>query len=247
MTGRAARTTSARPALRWARRSASRAAQSGRTRLTVAFGGPARTRVIVVLACVLALASADAATVGASAIALRQSLHINNGDIGLLVAVTSLVGAVASVPFGMVADRLRRTWTLGVVVLFWGVAMLLSATASTFGGLLFWRLWLGVVTAAAGPVVASLVGDYFPSGERGKIYSYILTGELLGAGVGFTITGDVAALSWQAAFVMLALVAFPLAVALFRLPEPVRGGAGALVPEAPGRDDTADGGAPAGD
>jgi MFS family permease len=203
--------------------------------------------VIVVLACVLALASADAATVGASAIALRQSLHINNGDIGLLVAVTSLVGAVASVPFGMMADRLRRTWTLGVVVLLWGVAMLLSATASTFGGLLFWRLWLGVVTAAAGPVVASLVGDYFPSGERGKIYSYILTGELLGAGVGFTFTGDVAALSWQAAFVMLALVAFPLAVALFRLPEPVRGGAGALAAEAPGPAHTDVAGVPAGD
>lgn len=198
---------------------------------------------IVVLACVLALSSADAATVGASATALRQSLHISNGDIGLLVAVTALVGAVASVPFGMLADRLRRTWTLGAVVTLWGVAMLLSATASTFGGLLFWRLWLGVVTAAAGPVTASLVGDYFPGDERGKIYSYILTGELLGAGVGFTFTGDVAALSWQAAFVMLALVAFPLAVALFRLPEPVRGGAGALVPEMPSPDGSAGGGA----
>lgn len=231
--GRSVRGKPAHPALRWATRSASRAARSGRTRLTVVFGGPTRARVIVVLASVLALASADAATVGASATALRQSLHISNGDIGLLVAVTSLVGAVGSIPFGMLADRVRRTRTLGVVVIFWGVAMLLSATAGTFGGLLFWRLWLGLVTAAAGPVVASLVGDYFPGNERGKIYSYILTGELLGAGVGFTFTGDVAAISWQAAFVMLALVAFPLAVALFRLPEPVRGGSGALAPEAP--------------
>lgn len=194
------------------------------------FGGPARTRVIVVLACVLALASADAATVGASAIELVHGLHINNADVGLLVAVSSLVGAVASIPFGMLADRVRRTWTLSFAVALWGVAMLLSATARSFGGLLFWRLWLGVVTAAAGPAVASLVGDYFPSGERGKIYSYILTGELVGAGAGFAITGDVAALSWRAAFVILALAAFPLAWLLFRLPEPVRGGAGVLTP-----------------
>jgi len=207
-----------------------RAASSGRQRLTVLLGGPERTRVIVVLACVLALASADAATVGASATALRQSLHIDNADIGLLVAVSSLVGAVASVPFGMLADRIRRTTTLSVAVSFWGVAMLLSATSTTFGGLLFWRLWLGVVTAAAGPAVASLVGDYFPSFERGKIYSYILTGELVGAGFGFAVTGDISALSWRAAFVILALVAFPLSWFLFHLPEPVRGGTATLVP-----------------
>jgi MFS family permease len=208
-----------------------RTASAGRRRLTVVLGGPARTRVIVVLACLLALASADVATVGASATALRQSLHIDNTDIGLLVAVNSLVGAVASIPFGMLADRVRRTWTLAFAVVLWGAAMLLSATATTFGGLLFWRLWLGVVTAAAGPAVASLVGDYFPGAERGKIYSYILTGELVGAGVGFAVTGDISALSWRAAFVILALAAFPLAWFLFRLPEPVRGGTAALLPE----------------
>jgi len=217
------------PGWQVAAQAAARAATAGGRRLTIVFGGPARTRVIVVLACVLALASADAATVGASATALRQGLHIDNTDIGLLVAVNSIVGAVASVPFGMLADRVRRTHTLAAAVVLWGVAMLLSATATTFGGLLFWRLWLGVVTAAAGPAVASLVGDYFPGAERGKIYSYILTGELLGAGVGFAVTGDISALSWRAAFVILALAAFPLAVVLFRLPEPVRGGAGALV------------------
>jgi MFS family permease len=210
---------------------AGRVATAGKRRLTLLFGGPARTRVIVVLASVLALASADAATVGASATALRQGLHIDNTDIGLLVAVNSLVGAVASVPFGMLADRVRRTWMLSFAVALWGMAMLLSATARSFGGLLFWRLWLGVVTAAAGPAVASLVGDYFSGSERGKIYSYILTGELIGAGVGFAITGDVAALSWRAAFVLLALAAIPLALALFRLREPPRGGAGVLLPE----------------
>ncbi len=207
------------------------------------FGGPARTRVIVLLACVLALASADAATVGASAIELVRGLHINNADVGLLVAVSSVVGAVASIPFGILADRVRRTWTLSFAVGLWGMAMLLSATARSFDGLLFWRLWLGVVTAAAGPAVASLVGDYFPSGERGKIYSYILTGELVGAGVGFAVTGDVAALSWRAAFVILALAAFPLAWFLFRLPEPLRGGAGVLRPAGMAGDEAlADGG-----
>jgi MFS family permease len=200
-------------------------AGQGWRHLEQAFGGPARTRVIVILASVLALSSADTATVGASATQLRASLHISNTDIGLLVAVTSLTAAVASIPFGSLADRVRRTRTLGLSIILWGVAMFWSATVPSFGRLLLARVFLGVVMASAGPVVASMVGDFFSSGERGRIYSYILTGELLGAGLGFAVTGDIAALSWRAAFVILALPAFALAVVVLRLPEPARGGA----------------------
>lgn len=173
-------------------------------------GGPDRTRVILVLAAVGALASADAATVGASASQLRQSLRIDNTDIGLLVSLSSLVGAVASVPFGLLADRVRRTAVLSVSVALWGLAMLWSATVGSFDRLLWARLGLGIVMAAGGPVVASLVGDYFPAGERGRIYSVIGMGELAGAGLGFAVTGDIAALSWRAAFAILAVPAFVL-------------------------------------
>jgi MFS family permease len=205
--------------------------QAASRRLVVASGGPARTRIVLLLASVLALSSADTATVGAAAIQLRSALHIGNTDIGLLVAVTSLVGAVFSVPFGVLADRVRRTWMLGIAIVIWGVAMVWGATAHSFGQLLFDRVWLGAVTAATGPTVASLVGDWIPGSERGKIYGYILAGELVGAGVGFAVTGDIAALSWRAAFVILALPAFFLAWLIFRLPEPARGGQGVLPPE----------------
>jgi MFS family permease len=179
--------------------------------------------VILLLAAVLGLSSADATTVGASATALRSALHISNTDIGLLVSVTSLVAAVASLPFGVLADRVRRTWTLGLMIMLWGVAMLWGAVAPDFGQLLLSRAALGGVTAAAGPFVASLVGDYFPAAERGRIYGLILAGELVGAGVGFTLTGNIAALSWRAALVILALPAFGLAWLVMRLPEPARG------------------------
>ncbi len=137
-------------------------------RLDYLFGGKLRVKVILVLACVLALSSADSATVGASAIALRHALKIDNTDIGLLVAVTSLVAAVFSLPFGVLADRARRTRMLAIAIVTWGAAMIWSATANSFGHLLIARLALGAVTAAAGPVVASLVGDWFNGHERGQ-------------------------------------------------------------------------------
>lgn len=215
--------TSNRRASGW-RQSVDVLARRAGRHLETTLGGPDRTRVVVLLACTLALSSADAATVGASASQLRAALHISNTDIGLLVAVTSLTGAVGSLPFGVLADRVNRTRTLGAAIAVWGVAMIWSATVGSFGRLLLARLFLGLVTAAAGPVVASLIGDYFAGAERGRIYSYVLTGELLGAGLGFAVTGDIAAISWRAAFVILALPAFILARYVWGLPEPARGG-----------------------
>lgn len=193
------------------------------------FGGPARTRVVVVLGGVLALSSADTATVGASATPLRHALHISNSDLGLLVGVNCVVAAIASVPFGVLADRIKRTTTLGLSILVWGGCMLWSASVGSFGHLIVSRLFLGIATASAGPVIASMLGDWFPAAERGRIYSYVLTGELLGGGIGFAVTGDVSALSWRLSFILLALPAFYLAVLVLKLPEPVRGG-GATIP-----------------
>jgi len=206
----------------------SAAANAVSRRLTIALGGEERTRVIIVLAAILGLSGADTATVGASASELRSGLHITNTDIGLLVAVSSLVGAFASLPFGVLADRVTRTRVLGGTIVLWGGAMLWSATAASFGELLWARLFLGAVTASAGPMVASLVGDWFGSWERGRIYGVILAGEYVGAGIGFAVTGNVAALSWRAAFVILALPAFVLAIVVWRLREPERGGKGVL-------------------
>ena len=203
--------------------------KSGVTRL---LGGEERARVIILLACVLGLAGADTATVGASATALRQGLHITNTDIGLLVSVTALVGAVASLPFGVLADRVRRTTTLGIVIFLWAAAMLWSATVPNFHELLLARLALGAVVAAAGPLAASLIGDWFAASERGRIYAFVLAGEFLGAGFGFAVTGDISALSWiggwRTSFVILAIPALVLGWLVLRRREPARGGRGVL-------------------
>ncbi len=205
-----------------------RAGRALASHVEVRLGGATRARVVVVLACVLGLSGADFATVGASATELRSGLGITNTDIGLLVAVTSLTAAVATMPFGVLADRVRRTWTLGAAIALWSIAMFWSAVVTNFNELLLSRLFLGIVTAAAGPLVASLVGDYFPATERGRIYGYILAGELLGAGFGFAVTGDIATISWRAAFVVLAVPALALAWFVVRLPEPRRGGTAPL-------------------
>src|SRR2546423_11282836 len=71
-------------------------------------GGPARARVIVMFGAVLALNGADTATVGAVAPQLESALHIHNTQIGLLSSASLLVGAVFTIPVGLLVDRSRR-------------------------------------------------------------------------------------------------------------------------------------------
>jgi len=197
-----------------------------RGHVVAAVGGPARARVITLFACVLALNSADTSTIGAVAPQLEQAMHIGNASIGLLSSVALLVGAIFVLPFGILVDRAKRVPMLSVSIVLWSVASLASAFAGSYSTLLLTRLLMGAVTATAGPAIASLTGDYFPSRERGRIYAYILGGEIAGTAIGFTISGTVASLiSWRAAFVLLAIPGFWLSRALWRtLPEPRRGG-----------------------
>ncbi len=189
-------------------------------------GGPARARVVTLFGLVLALSGADAATVGAVAPQLESSLHINNTEIGLLSTVALLVGAVFVIPVGLLVDRVKRMPLLAGSIVLWSVASLASAFAGSYSELLLTRLALGAVTATAGPAIASLTGDYFPSRERGRVYAYILGGEVAGSAVGFIISGSIAsAIDWRAAFILLAIPGFFLARSLWRtVPEPLRGG-----------------------
>lgn len=201
-------------------------------RLVDAVGGHARLRVLAILAGVLALDSADKSSVGAVAPALERSLGLDNVQVGLLVSVTTAVSALATLPLGALVDRVHRVHLLTVVIVVWSLAAVASGLAQSFLALLLIRGVLGVAAAAAGPAVGSLIGDLFPHAERTRIYGFVLAGELVGAGLGFLLAGDLAtALSWRSAFWCLGVAGVGLAVVLRRfLPEPERGGASRLAP-----------------
>src|ERR671928_1992513 len=106
-------------------------------------GGPARARVITLFGAVLALNGADNATVGAVAPQLEHSLHIGNTKIGLLSSVALLIGAVFTIPVGLLVDRIKRLPLLSASIVLWSVASLLSAFSANYGHLLLTRLMLG--------------------------------------------------------------------------------------------------------
>lgn len=196
-----------------------------RARAEEAVGGPARLRVITLLALVLALSGADMSTVGSAGPELEPALGISNTEIGLLLTVSQLAAALASLPMGVLADHTRRQRVVWISIVLWSLAMAASGAALSYPMLLASRIGLGLVTAAAGPPLVSLVGDFFPAGERGRIWGSILAGELAGIGGGVVVSGMLAAISWRVPFFALGAVSAAVAFAIYRLlPEPARGG-----------------------
>jgi len=135
---------------------------------------------------------------------------------------------------GMLTDRVHRIALLSGSILLWSAAMVASALAPSYLALVLTRLALGAVTATAGPTVASLTGDFFPASERAKIWGMILTGQLIGSGIGLVGSGGLGgALGWRVGFGWLAIPGTVLALATWKLLcEPARGGQSRLQPGA---------------
>jgi predicted MFS family arabinose efflux permease len=193
-------------------------------RIAGATEGIACKKAVVLLAALLSLQAADSGAIGALAVPLERSFHIGNAQLGLLITASSLVGALGSLPFGALVDRTNRVRLLVAAVCLWAGAMVATGLASSYGFLLATRLALGILIAVAGPAVASLTGDLFPSAERSRIYGWILTGELVGAGAGLLVAGDIGMIvGWRVTFFLLAAASGALAYFLHRsLPEPGR-------------------------
>lgn len=189
-------------------------------------GGPARFQIIFVLSSVLGLDAADKATISATADSLEKAFHFGNTKLGLLVAVVSFVGAIGTLPFGVLIDRVVRRRILMWVILTWSVAEAITGVSTSYTFLIATRLALGVITAAAFPAVASLTGDYFPAIDRARIYGLILGGELIGTGIGFFISGEISSYwGWRIPFWVMAALGILVLWEVWKLiPEPARGG-----------------------
>jgi len=199
--------------------------EAAKQRVVSVAGGRARLPIIAVLAAILAVESSDLGTVSAVAGELKGAFHLGNTQIGLLIAVVSFVGAAATLPMGVLVDRLRRRTLLIIVVAAWAVAEGVSGIASSFTFLLVARAVIGALTAVAWPCVASLTGDFFPARDRAAIYGLIIAGELVGMGVGFFISGEASTLlNWHWSFYAMSVPAIALVWVIWRfLPEPERG------------------------
>src|SRR5256714_2542518 len=163
---------------------------------------------------------------------IQAEFHLTDSQVGLLGSAFLLVYAVATIPFGIWADRGVRKTVVGIGVTIWSLATLFTGLARSYAQLFIARAVLGIGEASYYPAGTALLGDYFKKEGRGRAMSIWAAGTAVGIAVGFAGGGIVAStLGWRAAFYMTAVPGLIFAILAFGLREPLRGAAEARGPQ----------------
>jgi MFS family permease len=160
---------------------------------------------------------------------LQQEFGVNDAAIGLLLSAFVLVNGLVTVPAGYLADRWNRTRTIGYTVIGWSFVTMLTAAAGNFATLVGLRALLGFGQAITEPSASSLLSDYYPTEQRGKVFSNQQVMVFVGFGVGIALGGAIGeAFGWRAAFLVVGPPSMLVALLAFTLKEPKRGHADRL-------------------
>ncbi|KAI0397912.1 MFS general substrate transporter [Xylariaceae sp. FL0594] len=163
----------------------------------------------------------------ASVFGLREDNHLKGDDYAWVSSVFYFGYLLWTYPTSVLVARLSVARYLALNTLFWGVVVALTATCSSFGGLVAVRFFLGVAEATVSPALMFITstwytrdeipvrtGIWFAGNSAGGIAS-----SLFAYGVGH-IHGGAGAWRWM--FVILGVLTFILGIfLLFLLPDSI--------------------------
>lgn len=162
---------------------------------------------------------------------LRDHLNVSDSQLGLLQTFLLVVLAVASIPFGFLADRFSRRQIIAGGIIFWSMATFSSGLARTFLFLLVARAFVGIGEAAYAPAAQSMISGAFPQERRAMAQAIFATGMVLGGAAGLALGGIMGAhRGWQDAFFIVAVAGLLPGLAVLWLEEPPRGPRSDVVP-----------------
>ena len=139
-----------------------------------------------------------------------------------------IIGGIASIFMGVLADTGNRRNLLGLVAGLGAASSLATFFASsTFEGLLVCRVFTGIAIGGSSPLLFSLLGDLFSVKTRGKAIAWAGTAVALGSVVGQVGAGVLAGETgenWRMAFLVTSVPALIMVgVFMATVQEPKRG------------------------
>lgn len=178
---------------------------------------------VVALASTLMLEQGERLSLAQALDGIRAEFEVGRGAVGALASAMVFVGVIGGIPFGVLADRWRRSALLVIAMVIWTVCMGLGAIAPGFVFLFIGRLGVGMVEAN-GPAAVSLMSDYYPVATRARMMGRYQMGGIAGGLLGVALSGVlVDTYGWRAAFWMWIPFGMIVVLVLARLPEPERG------------------------
>lgn len=154
---------------------------------------------------------------------VRSDWHIRPGELGLMASFGMLGMTAGSVLAGALADRLGRRMTLEVIMLYVGLVLALSAVSWNYALLLILRFFTGMGLGAILPVSGTLISEFSPIRQRGRLLVlqnlFWGLGGVLAALVGYLV---VLRWGWRPALLFGILALFSAPLIHLTLPESVR-------------------------
>ena len=154
---------------------------------------------------------------------IQDAFGVSNFAVALIPFAMSVIGVAGAVPFGILADRRRRTTLLALGTLIWTLAMGVTGLATSFAFLLIARMGVGALESTS-PAAVSLICDYWPVHQRGAKMGLYQLGSFCGAIMAFGLGGLAVSIGgWRWAFFLWIPFGLAAAVLLLLAPEPERG------------------------
>lgn len=138
---------------------------------------------------------------------LATMFSVSEERIGLFVPAYMIPYGIATLFYGVLADRIGRRRVLLASLTAFIALTALTATAQTGTQLVMWRLAIGLGASGVVPLALSLIGQLFPYEQRGRPLGWLF-GAMAG-GMAFGSTVGVLAeplLGWRALFGGVALL-----------------------------------------
>ena len=162
---------------------------------------------------------------------LRDHFRATDAQLGSLQTWLLVVLALASFPFGFLADRLSRKLIIAIGIFLWSAACFAGGLVTTFSAFLIARAMVGLGEAAYAPAAQSMISGAFPQERRAFAQAIFATGMLLGGAGGLAFGGLVGPrYGWQGTLFAIAILGVLPALALFGLEDPPRGPRSEVVP-----------------
>jgi MFS transporter, Spinster family, sphingosine-1-phosphate transporter len=152
--------------------------------------------------------------------------------MGLLSTAFLVTYMIVAPVFGWLADHVSRWKLIGIGVLLWSLASGASGVnwhrdlAVAYWILLATRCFVGVGEGGYGPVAPTVLSDLYPQNVRGRVLSWFYLAIPVGAALGYTLGGQMAAMpnwGWRYAFYVVVPPGVLLGLLCFFMRDPARG------------------------
>jgi len=156
---------------------------------------------------------------------IKTDLAISDTELGFLGSAFMLSYLLLAPLFGWLGDHWSRIRLASGGLVVWSLATALAGVAPGYRTLLAARATVGVGEASFGTVSPGLISDFFPKEQRGRILSWFYVAIPVGSAVGYLLGGVLGQrFGWHAAFLMVGLPGLLLAIPIWLLRSPPRGG-----------------------